>query len=91
MWDIFKHFLIHVAQIDVKEIGLVDDGKCYAFYKEQLRMLDQGIRDERMHENSLAFVSWYEVNWGEFLVGEGELWPESYNLHDLYDYYHSHK
>ena len=75
MWDLFYHFLMHVANSPVVGDASYGSGT-RLFWTEQLRLLDQGVRDGRIHDNSLAFVSWYQANWGEFLVGESELWPD---------------
>ncbi len=80
MWDIFEHFLLHVVGEKIcimgTHKGLHPDNE--PFWFEQLCLLNQGIRDGRIHDNSRDFVSWYEANWGEFLVGEVELWWNGY-------------
>jgi hypothetical protein len=45
--------------------GITPSKEEIPFWKEQLNLLQQGIRDGRCHDNSLVFSSWYSYNYGE--------------------------
>tara|TARA_R100001463_G_scaffold73981_1_gene127905 strand:+ start:1395 stop:1694 length:300 start_codon:yes stop_codon:yes gene_type:complete len=72
MWKLFCHFLTTYVQVPLADIEKEKDTR----WSNELNWLNQGIRDSRISDNSLAFLSWYQSLYGKFEVGESELWED---------------